>query len=110
MARRCGTSRADLRFHGFLYFFQNARHDAYDVGPVYGQQFLQIVGIAVGDADAFVEVAIAERALQNVRQRQHRERLMGGIGGTRARLPRRSDTILPCESITPLGVPVVPEV
>ena len=35
--------------------------------------------IAISDAHAFVKVAIAERALQNMRQRQDRESLMGSI-------------------------------
>ena len=100
----------DFRLDSFSYFFQNARHNADDVRPVYGQQFLQIVRIAIGNTYTFVEVPIAQGALQNMRQRQHRERLVGRFEGTRARLPRRSATMLPCESITPLGVPVVPEV
>ena len=70
----------DLGLHGFLHFLQNPRHDPYDVGPVYRQQFLQIVRIAICNAHAFVEVAEAKRALQNMRQRQDRESLVGGIG------------------------------
>ena len=57
------------------YLLQNARHRAHDLGPVQLEQFLQIVRISIGDGHALMEVAIAERPLEHVRQRQHGERL-----------------------------------
>src|ERR1035438_6330311 len=39
----------DLGLHGFLHLLQNPRYDSYNVGPVYRQQFFQIVRIAISN-------------------------------------------------------------
>src|ERR1039458_7263183 len=105
--------QGDLGFHGFLHFFQNSRYNPDDVGPVNGQQFFQIVRIAISDTHAFVSPQIppTKRSRSKTCGSGRTESAWWAVFvGTRARPPRKSATMLPCESITPLGVPVVPEV
>ena len=104
--------RGDVVHDPRAHLLEEPRHRGEDVrlhlGEVVGD-FVHVLG--VGDRQALVQIEEVGHALEDVRQRQDRHRDLAGVElDELATSPATLLVMLPCVSIAPLGLPVVPDV